>query len=273
MLAGPLLMSIGPGLLSCAILHANNARDIELDKAAEATTLAQLMGAANCRALYSALLLLPYAAVAVGSQLDSNLAAAWGWKPAGYVLLTLPIASDLHRSYAAGHLAELPQQTAQFHGVFCGALAVSFLPVQALARTLLGLLFVMGGGNNFYAWDATLNMVINRLCLALPFEVPRPLAAASLIAASVVQIIAAMIFISGYGGEAWRVAAAQAMLLFLVPVTFVVHDFWCTAKYVKPKAAEESAASVTARPEHSEPPPETPNPSEHLATQKLLKSD
>ena len=29
--------------------------------------------------------------------------------------------------------------------------------------------------------------------------------------------------------------AAQTMLMFLVPVTFVVHDFWSTAKFVSPK--------------------------------------
>ena len=47
----PLLLSVSPALLACAILHANNARDIAADRNAGADTLAQRLGSDGCRIL------------------------------------------------------------------------------------------------------------------------------------------------------------------------------------------------------------------------------
>ena len=61
----------------------------------------------------------------------------------------------------------------------------------------------------------------------------------------VTQIIGAIVFISGYGGPDVTRLAAQSLLLFLAPITFIVHDFWVTPKSVlapgKLFAAELSA--------------------------------
>ena len=54
------------------------------------------------------------------------------------------------------------------------------------------------------------SQVHNRLNLALPFAVPRPLAALALVAASLTQIASAGVFISGYGGRAYERAVSPA---------------------------------------------------------------
>ena len=273
----PLLLSLPPALLACGILHANNARDIAADRAAGADTLAQRLGPAGCNRLcalphpsspwhflklgigrYTALLLLPYASSALPLLLASHVPAlhgdAWGYRPPLFCLLTMPLATDLYRAYQRGELSELPQQTAQFHALFCGGLALSMLTTSALARVMLGLLFVMGGGNNFYDWTATLAMVTNRLDLALPFRLPRFAPPVLLATASVWQIAAAIVFISGYGGPELTRQAATLLTIFLLPVTFIVHDFWAATKYasgsrpVRAQWVEAGCAEGGARP-------------------------
>jgi hypothetical protein len=54
------------------------------------------------------------------------------------------------------------------------------------------------------------SQVHNRLNLALPFAVPRPVAALALVAASLTQIASAGVFISGYGGRAYERAVPPA---------------------------------------------------------------
>jgi uncharacterized membrane protein YphA (DoxX/SURF4 family) len=49
-------------------------------------------------------------------------------------------------------------------------------------------------------------------------------------ASMVAQIGAGTLFISGYGGLQTTRLAVQALLVFLTPITFIVHDFWATPK-------------------------------------------
>lgn len=60
-----ILGGIGCGSLACAILVANNLRDLEPDRRAEKTTLAVVLGDRRTRRLYLALVVLAYVAVAV----------------------------------------------------------------------------------------------------------------------------------------------------------------------------------------------------------------
>ena len=70
--------AVGIGAVACALLVANNLRDIPGDSAAGKRTLAVRLGEARTRFLYAALLVLPFAAVAV-------LASSCPW-----VLLAVP---------------------------------------------------------------------------------------------------------------------------------------------------------------------------------------
>eukprot|EP01046_Picozoa_sp_COSAG06_P058984 COSAG06_NODE_12042_length_1431_cov_0.912913_3_plen_234_part_01 len=216
-----------------------------------------------CAVRYALLLTLPYCTAALPVLLTGgpflNGAAAWGYKPPLFCLLTIPLATDLFRAYQRGELSELPQQTAQFHAFFCGGLSLSMLSTAALARVMLGLLFVMGGGNNFYDWSATLVMIRNRLDLALPIKLPFFLPPIMLATASIWQILAALVFISGYGGPEVTRNAAILLVAFLLPVTFIVHDFWAATKYsngLRPNRAQWTEAGCA----HGGQPPPSPVP-------------
>ena len=101
------LYSVPIGCLTEAILHANNARDIDADARAGAVTLATLLG--------SELSYVVYAALFAGSYL-SVLAIAylyhWG---ALASMLTIPIALDLLKRYRDKKMTELPEETAKLH--------------------------------------------------------------------------------------------------------------------------------------------------------------
>ena len=130
----PVVVSLAPATLTVGILHANNARDIVTDRAAGTDTLAQWLGPSGCCNMYTTLLGLPYVLTAFSACGMWGAQGAWGCRPPLYALLTLPLCTDLYRAYQRGCLAELPQQTAQFHAVFSGCLALSMLQTTTLAR-------------------------------------------------------------------------------------------------------------------------------------------
>lgn len=82
-----LLASIGVGSIACAILVANNLRDIPTDIEHGKVTLAVRLGAPRTRGLFIALLVIPYVIV---------IMLATGWGPgiigAWWALLSLPLA-------------------------------------------------------------------------------------------------------------------------------------------------------------------------------------
>ena len=74
--------SVGVGLLSCAVLVANNLRDVPSDTVAGKRTLAVLLGERDTRVLYAALVVIP-----LGMSLVLSLRAPW----ALLGLVTLPV--------------------------------------------------------------------------------------------------------------------------------------------------------------------------------------
>jgi 1,4-dihydroxy-2-naphthoate octaprenyltransferase len=93
------LMSIPMGLLTSAILHANNTRDVKADKAAGARTVAQLLGFTNSFRLYVALFAAAYALTAyalatilagwAGVSVDSVVAVYTSQPPLALLRLAL----------------------------------------------------------------------------------------------------------------------------------------------------------------------------------------
>eukprot|EP01063_Lacrimia_lanifica_P034501 TRINITY_DN6396_c0_g1_i1.p2 TRINITY_DN6396_c0_g1~~TRINITY_DN6396_c0_g1_i1.p2 ORF type:complete len:313 (+),score=113.36 TRINITY_DN6396_c0_g1_i1:65-1003(+) len=96
-------------LLTECILHANNARDIEADRRAGATTLAGVLGFALSRLLFLGMIGAAYAFVVYIA-----LYLHWG---AIFALLTLPLAQGLVSSFGQGgaSMQELPERVAQTH--------------------------------------------------------------------------------------------------------------------------------------------------------------
>lgn len=101
------LYSIPIGLLTEAILHANNARDIDADSRVGAVTLATLLGLDASYTFFAALLYGSFLSVLVIAYLYH-----WGSIVA---LLTLPLAHGLLKRYKEKKMSDLPEETAKTH--------------------------------------------------------------------------------------------------------------------------------------------------------------
>ena len=128
---GVVLAALPVGFLVAAILHANNLRDLELDRRAGKRTLATLLGRAGARLEYYALL--------GGTYLSLLLIVAAGiapW-PTLVCLVTLPLALRLVRTAAAETephaLQPVLRQTAQLHMRFGALLVLTWAASLALA--------------------------------------------------------------------------------------------------------------------------------------------
>lgn len=127
--AGVALASVAVGLLVAAILHANNIRDVELDRRAGKITLATLLGRRWANFEYLALVAGAYLAVIAVVVWDRRF-----W-PVLLVALTLPTAVRLARlvfSAAEGRLLNVAlRKTAGLHLRF-GCLLTVGLVIHAL---------------------------------------------------------------------------------------------------------------------------------------------
>lgn len=112
------------GLLTEAILHGNNTRDIDSDRKAGAITLAVLLGQSNAILFYKALIVGSYA-----STLFIGLYFHYGCL---LTLITVPIALDLMQKLDKGDIKNIDEDTAKFHLPFGLTL-------------LLGILFTANG--------------------------------------------------------------------------------------------------------------------------------
>lgn len=121
----PVLASIPVALMVAAILHANNIRDYEADKAVNKRTLAVIFGMRFARAEYVFLVGGAYAALAL-----LVLAGVIPW-PGLLAFLTLPAALRLMRVFTTSSdiplLHRAQGQTAQLHGRFGLLLALGWL--------------------------------------------------------------------------------------------------------------------------------------------------
>lgn len=121
---GQLLVYALPSLmLVVGILHANNHRDREADRAAGASTIANKLNVNASRFLLRVLLLGPYVVVLLSVVTGI---AAWPW---GLTLLTLPLAILLDQRAAKDDVEGMyVPDVAKLHGLFgiVGALALIF---------------------------------------------------------------------------------------------------------------------------------------------------
>ena len=132
----PLLASLPITLHIEAILHANNARDVEEDAAQGIKTLAAFLGPQRSKALYAALIALPFGASLYAALRHSLMGALQ--------LLAIPKARQLIQDYGAGALAKLPMKTAKFQFLF-GMLFVAsvLIPSPSLMQVVAR---AFGGG-------------------------------------------------------------------------------------------------------------------------------
>ncbi len=101
------IYSIPIGCFTEAILHANNARDIESDKKANAITLASLIGPKMSEYFFLSLLISSYITVIV-----ITLLYHWGCIA---TLVSAPITMQLVNQYQSGKLDNIDEETAKAH--------------------------------------------------------------------------------------------------------------------------------------------------------------
>jgi len=207
-----LALSLPVGLLTDAILHANNTRDVEADRAAGVFTVAQALGPEGCEKFYLSLL-------GGGYSVALALIPVFSWR-CGLVLCAAPWATYIVRLFQAGILEELPQRTAQHNLLFVVLLTGSIVPPMFFARFLLACLFYLGGIQNLIMWNYTTQLVHERLSHIV--KVSLGVSNAALGVAAAAQLVASVFFILGYHTR----FCAQFLLVWLVPVTFVMHDLW-----------------------------------------------
>lgn len=121
-----LLISIPVGLLTTAILHANDIRDIYHDKKAGIKTLSIIIGRANSCFIYYGLLSLSY--ISVLAMTYYRVIPIWSL----LCLITLPRAlKNINKlrvsNGSASSLATLDQETAKLHTQFGAILIISML--------------------------------------------------------------------------------------------------------------------------------------------------
>lgn len=99
--------SIPIGLLTEAILHANNSRDIESDLQAGITTVAGLIGFENSKYVYSILI--------IGAYISTIMISAFYHYGCLLTLISLPLGIDLLKQFSANNMKNLDAETAKFH--------------------------------------------------------------------------------------------------------------------------------------------------------------
>jgi len=205
-------LSFPIGLLTVAILHANNTRDVEADKAAGVFTVAQALGKAGCEKFYIALFGGAYACAVA-------LTVIFGWRCL-IVLCTAPWAKYVVSLFQHEIMDELPQRTAQHNLLFGVLLTGAICTPMFFARFLLGCLFYLGGVHNIIMWNYTVHNVQEKISnvVHLPMKVTTPLFALAV----AIQLPCSVLFILGYHTR----IAAQVLLAWLVVITFTVHNIW-----------------------------------------------
>eukprot|EP00941_MAST-03F_sp_MAST-3F-sp1_P006211 g6211.t1 len=226
-----LCYSLATGLLTVAILHANNTRDIEVDSRAGGCSLAISLGKEYSYFLYCCLVIVPYFLIFTfaSSQFgfwESNESFQGLSVTCVIMMCSVPWALYLLRCFKRGlqepsWLAIQPQRTAQFELLWGTCVIVSLAPPLFVGRFLLACLFYLGGVQNVLMWSHTEHMVAEKLRNVIP-ATSVILIRISFGAATALQILASICFIIGVRAR----FMAKVLLLFLVPVTFLVHDFW-----------------------------------------------
>ena len=127
-----LYVALPIGLITDAILHSNNTRDMQSDKQAGIVTLAMRMGKKSAAWLYA--FEVTYPAIWVGALVVGGI---FSW-PTLLVLLTIPMSSKCAKTMIEGYndtntIAALDMRTAQLQTAFSVALSIGFVISKFIA--------------------------------------------------------------------------------------------------------------------------------------------
>jgi putative oxidoreductase len=128
----------------------------------------------------------------------------------------MPWAAARPHSAGAGRLRTIPRVSVRSQRLQKGAVAMppkSIQFVAPLGRILLSLIFLASAAGKLNDWQGTLTMLTDK---NLP--IPEVLLAVAV----VLEIVGGTLVVLGLYAR----LGAVALLLFLIPVTFILHNFW-----------------------------------------------
>eukprot|EP00040_Diaphanoeca_grandis_P020151 m.107134 g.107134 ORF g.107134 m.107134 type:complete len:473 (+) comp27771_c0_seq4:279-1697(+) len=207
--------SVPLGLLTVAVLHVNNSRDVKVDAKAGLTTIAIHLQQDGNVELLQWLLGLAYASIFVLMFLFQT-----SYRQC-FVTLCIPWALYISRRAKANLYFELPQFVGQ-HNLMFGVILTAALAAPAFtARVLTTNLYLLGGINNIVMWEHARVLVHMKITNVVPGLSPT-LTLFAFVGAVGVQIGLSFLFIIGYE----PILMAKLLFAWIVPVTFFTHDFW-----------------------------------------------
>lgn len=207
--------SVPLGLLTAAVLFANNLRDVEADRNAGKTTLSIMLGRDASELLFRRLLASAYVSVFC-------LVVVLGTSPHQVLILgCVPWSIYLVRRVEIKAYYELPQSVAQ-HNLLWGVLLTATLSEPMFViRILIACLYALGGINNIVMWQYNRFLVHQKLSNVWP-SISLVVSDVCFTAAAVGQLVTSVAFMLGI----YPVVMAKLLLVFIIPVTFLVHDMW-----------------------------------------------
>ena len=226
--------SVPIGLLTVDIVHINNMRDVDADKRAGLKTVAMFLGIRGSYVYHCLLQFVSYGMIIHKASADDNLMLY-------IVLLCGPWGLYTTRRAKRGLFHELPQRVAQ-HNLMFGTLVVCALSERLFfGRLMLACLYYLGGVNNIIMWTYNIELVHMKWANIFPFS-PKWLSKIMFFAAIVLQLIPSILFILGFETK----LMAQILLLFICPITFIVHDLW-TIENENPAHEFQNSDNVVSR--------------------------
>lgn len=222
-----IVFSLPVGCLVESILNANNVRDMQADKKAGARTLALAIGRHASTRLFQTALTFAFLGILIvmATEIAGFSSLVPHKQPLRLVVVfsCIPWAIYLNECFVNNKMKELPQKVAQFSLMYGVLLVGGLCDAGFFARSMLGCLFYLGGVNNILQWIYASQLVHQQLGRYVPSFVWHPvLSKTAFIVAIVAQLTGSVCFVLNiYPKE-----MAILLLLFLTPVTFVVHDFF-----------------------------------------------
>ena len=212
------ILSLPLGFLTVNILHSNNQRDIDNDVLSNIKSLAYHLGN-NSYNFYKFNFIISYL-IPLIFCLSSNNKWLDDYR-IFTILLNLPWTIYLCNCFDNKIYFELPQKTAQHNLLYSFLLITSILPIEMFSRLLLGILFLLGGINNIIMFEHA-NALTHEKLSYINKNISKNLSLILLLIAIVGQISSSLLFILGI----YPIIAVKIMISFLIPVTFLVHNFW-----------------------------------------------
>jgi uncharacterized membrane protein YphA (DoxX/SURF4 family) len=211
----PLVYSAPLGMLTVAILNANNARDVKEDAKSGVKTVAMMLGKSGALHYQQLLMGGAYLIIILLMLLFSSSTRQL------YVLLCVPWALYTIRRFEMNSFAELPQSVAQHNLLFATMLTAALSEPMFVARVLLACLYYLGGVNNILCWQYNIKLSAMKLRNIIP-GLSDTLCTVCFASAVAGQLVTSLLFMLGFH----QVAMARLLLAFVIPVTFMVHDMW-----------------------------------------------